>query len=411
EALRALSQERFDVGLVDLGLPDSQGLETFLAIQRQAPHTPIVVVSGREDEDLRLQAVQEGAQDFLAKSEMTEPLLRRALRYAIERQRTQESLRESEERFRLLVEHAYDGISLCERVEARTPDGTIHHKRRLVLCNERYVQMSGYTREQLLACDDLAALDVNQLPPEEEAANRQRRARGLPYRGVSSWKRPDGQENYSEWVAMPIRLRDKLYTLGIDRDITERRKMENALRQAHEELEERVALRTDELARANAVLRAEVAERERAEEALRHSEAQFHDFFNSSPDAIFVEDFDGNVLDANPAACRLHGLDRAALVGRNVLDLVPPANRAEVARDFKKLTNGQWDRCEGFSWTADGRAVPIELRTTCILYSGRPALLLHVRDITERRRAEEALRQAEEKYRGIFENAVVGLSQ
>ncbi|MCX7825568.1 MAG: response regulator, partial [Verrucomicrobiae bacterium] len=240
EALRVLSRERFDAGLVDLGLPDSQGLETFQTLHQQAPHTAIVIISGHEDEDLRLQAVQAGAQDFLAKSEMTGPLLRRALRYAIERQRTQQALRESEERFRLLVEHAYDGISLCERVEARHPDGTTHYKRRLVFCNERYVQMSGYTREQLLACDDLTELNISHLSAAEKAANRERFLSGQPYRGVSSWKRPDGRENYSEWVAMPIYLKGKLYTLGIDRDITERRKMEDALRQAQEELEQRV---------------------------------------------------------------------------------------------------------------------------------------------------------------------------
>jgi len=136
-------------------------------------------------------------------------------------------------------------------------------------------------------------------------------------------------------------------------------------------------------------------ERVRAEEVLRESERRFRDLFEGCADAIFVEDLEGNVLDVNPAACRLHQMAREDLVGKNVLDLVPPEQREEVARDFPKLTTGEWDHAEGVSWTRDGRAVPVELRASRIEYRERPALLLHVRDLSERRRIEEERRQLE----------------
>ncbi|MDZ7344981.1 MAG: PAS domain S-box protein, partial [candidate division KSB1 bacterium] len=130
----------------------------------------------------------------------------------------------------------------------------------------------------------------------------------------------------------------------------------------------------------------------RTDEALRESEERFRDLFESSPDAIFVEDLDGNVLDVNPAACRLHGVAREALLGKSVFELVPPDKKDQVAVDFRKLTRGESDHVEGFSWTASGQAVPVEIRASRIHYAGRAAVLLHVRDITERRRAEEQLK-------------------
>jgi DNA-binding NtrC family response regulator len=79
--------QEYDVVLSDLGLPDSQGLPTFLGLKAQAPKLPIVLLSGLEDQEVAVKAVREGAQDYLLKSQVTGALLARSLRYAIERKR------------------------------------------------------------------------------------------------------------------------------------------------------------------------------------------------------------------------------------------------------------------------------------------------------------------------------------
>ena len=150
-------------------------------------------------------------------------------------------------------------------------------------------------------------------------------------------------------------------------------------------------------------------ERIRAEQALRESEQRFRELFEGSPDAVFVENLDGTVLDINPAACRLHGATRQDLVGKNVLELVPPDRREEVAREFKKLVGDGLQQIEGTSRTLDGRVVPVEVRCSRVNYAGRSALLLHVRDITDRKLAEAALRSSEMLFHSVWENSVDGM--
>ena len=91
-ALRSIEIGRIDVVLLDLGLPDSSGLETLHRIRQLAPQLPVVVLSGLDDQDLAIRAVRAGAQDFLTKGLHTEEILRRSLRYSMERKRTEERL-------------------------------------------------------------------------------------------------------------------------------------------------------------------------------------------------------------------------------------------------------------------------------------------------------------------------------
>src|ERR1035437_10313432 len=150
-------------------------------------------------------------------------------------------------------------------------------------------------------------------------------------------------------------------------------------------------------------------ERIRAEQALRESEQRFHELFEGSPDAVFVEDLNGTVLDINPAACRLHGVPREGLIGKNVADLVPPERREEVARNFKALVEDRLEQIEGASYTQDGRVVPVEVRASRVNYAGQAAVLLHVRDITDRKLAEAALRSSEMLFHSVWENSVDGM--
>ena len=93
QLLESLEREPIEVLLLDLGLPDSQGMDTFHRINSRAPGLPIVIFSGAEDEELASIAVSSGAQDYLVKGRINSFLLKRAIRYAMERKRTDEEIR------------------------------------------------------------------------------------------------------------------------------------------------------------------------------------------------------------------------------------------------------------------------------------------------------------------------------
>ena len=110
EALDLVRRQPPDAVLLDLGLPDSRGLET---IDRLAAHTdgvPVIVLTGRYDEEVALQAIQRGAQDYLPKGGFDEELLIRTIRYAVERSNAEKSIRASQERYRNLFEQANEAI-------------------------------------------------------------------------------------------------------------------------------------------------------------------------------------------------------------------------------------------------------------------------------------------------------------
>lgn len=85
--LKRISRGGVDIVLLDLGLPDSVGLSTFTWLKQEAPHLPVVVLTGLEDEEVALEAVSLGAQDYLPKSELSGSLLVRSILYALERHR------------------------------------------------------------------------------------------------------------------------------------------------------------------------------------------------------------------------------------------------------------------------------------------------------------------------------------
>jgi len=270
-----------------------------------------------------------------------------------ERRRMEEIWRASEQRFRLLMEHAQDGIGMCERVEYTTPDGTRRLSRKLVFCNKRFVEMAGRSRDELLQCPDLTQFTRTTVSPGEQTQLRQRRDAGQPYGGVSSWIRPDGKENYFEWVSVPLRISGKLYTLEMDRDITQRRRSE--------------------------------------QEMLLQSSA-----LEAAANGIFITDRSGRIVWVNPAFSSLTGYDAADAIGRNPRFLKSGQHPRRFYQEmWDTILNGHVWHGEVVNKRKDGSLFTEEQTVTPVYgASGQVTHFIAIQqDVTDRRRMEEQLRQ------------------
>ena len=117
EGLRVLREhgDEVDIVLLDLGLPDSNGLDSVLALQAAAPAMPVVILTGDADDDKALQALRLGAEDYLAKQQADSVTLVRAMRHAVQRKQRTQQLRRSDVRYRTLVQTAEEGIVQLSR--------------------------------------------------------------------------------------------------------------------------------------------------------------------------------------------------------------------------------------------------------------------------------------------------------
>jgi len=149
----------------------------------------------------------------------------------------------------------------------------------------------------------------------------------------------------------------------------------------------------------------ELRRRRRAEQAYIKSEARYRELFNSNPDAVFIFDLDGQIVDANKVAESRYGYGRQELLGMNVRELAAADLRDSVDPKLREVLDGK----VLFEWRQqrrDGSEIPVEISAQCVHIEDRKQILSIARDISERKEAEEAFRESEERYLSLFNQSL-----
>lgn len=154
---------------------------------------------------------------------------------------------------------------------------------------------------------------------------------------------------------------------------------------------------------------ADITDRKRTEEALSDSEERYRNLFQNANDAIFVETLEGKILAVNRRACEWHGYAEEELLGMTAADIVP----AEIRQGFPALQEALGKSgsflVEGVALRKDGTTFTTEVSGRLIPWGTGEAVLVFLRDTTERKQAEDALKESEEKYRSLVERATDGI--
>jgi len=240
-----LKKTAVDVVLLDLSLPDSNGIETFYQVRSAARGVPTVVFTGLDDQDVAIEALKNGAQDYLIKGLAGDDSVYRCLQYAIERNKVELALRRSERRLRIILEHSYDAFV--------SMDAKFH----ITEWNQQAERTFGLTRPEAIG-RSLAIIVPHHLRKQyardvdnyfgHDGEDSEDGESLLRMSSELMAVRKDGHEFPIEIVLIKIREDESFLYCAFVRDITERK-------QVNEDLELRVQERTSELTQSNEELK------------------------------------------------------------------------------------------------------------------------------------------------------------
>lgn len=295
-----------------------------------------------------------------------------------------EALRESEERYRRLVESTTDWVWAVDVKGCHT------------YSNQAVKQLLGYEVAELLGSSAFPLMHPQDRGPIREMVQNAVATRS-GWRGVAiRWQHKDGSVRFFESTAQPILdAQGRLIGFsGIDRDVTDRNRAEEALKRTHDELEQRVQERTSEL--------------RVAYEQLRNREERYRTLFENANDAIFIL-HEGRFIEFNQAAEAMFGYADTEMRGKTPQELSPPLQpdgQSSQGKGQEKIAAALAGRPQFFEWVhcrADGACFDAEVSLNRLQLDEEWVLQAIVRDISERKRAEQALHDYAERLEVLHE--------
>lgn len=274
-----------------------------------------------------------------------------------ERKKLEAALQKSEEKYRSIIESANDGIA------------TVDLKGNFTFVNKKGEEISGYNREELFGQPLSKLVCPEYLPVIFEKL----KARAM-----------GAEEKYAYEIEILNKAGER-----VPLEITT-----NLITKDGKPVGSQVIVR-------------DITERKRLEKALRESEEQYRTLVESSNDAIFTIDTQGKFTFFNENVKRILGFSSKALVGRHFVEILPPESQKKALKFFSKGMKGEaGHKYELEVFRKEGSTATVELNMSTLFQDGKPVGRLGIaRDITERKKAEVAIRESEEKFRSIFENA------
>ncbi|MCB2228641.1 MAG: response regulator [Desulfarculaceae bacterium] len=225
-ALELLGREPFDLILADLGLPDSQGIDTFHRLTRAAQDTPAIILTGHHDPQLAMESLREGSQDFLLKSEIGPLTLRLAVRYSLERWRNQRALADSEEKFAKAFQHSPVWVVISDMDTGEYLE-----------VNEAFLQATGYRRDEVLGNTSLGLGTWGDLRKRAEAM-RQIKAEGSVHNLEVTRRTKDGREIPTLYSGEPLTLKGRECLVSVSQDISQIKLAENQRMKMEKQLQQ-----------------------------------------------------------------------------------------------------------------------------------------------------------------------------
>jgi PAS domain S-box-containing protein len=268
-----------------------------------------------------------------------------------ERKRAEEALRESEEKYRLLVENATVTIIVAQ-------DGM------LKFFNPKAMEITGYSQKELASRPFTELIHPDDLDVTFGYYLRFLQGEETPPIHAFRIIDKEGSIKWLESNAVLITWEGKLATLNFINDITERK---------------------------------------RAEEALRESREKYREMINGMNDTVWVIGFDGKFVDVNETAVKVLGYSREELLSMGPADIDSHLTEEQIKDLIRRMPSDEIQVFETEYTTKEGKTIPVEISSSLVTYRGRQAILSIARDITERRRAEEEIRRHLERVEALRE--------